>query len=82
MRKSLSLLAAAAVLSTAGIAAVLKAWAKTNEIITTLMLNYVAIQLFNHLVYGPWRDPSSLGFPMTAPFPDAARLPVFGEPGS
>lgn len=48
-----------------------------NEIITTLMLNYVAMNLLNFFVFGPWRDPSSLGFPMTPPFPDAARLPVF-----
>lgn len=46
-----------------------------NEIITTLMLNYVAMNLLNYFVFGPWRDPSSLGFPMTAVFPDSARLP-------
>jgi len=46
-----------------------------NEIITTLMLNYVAMNWLNYFVFGPWRDPSSLGFPMTAVFPDSARLP-------
>ena len=48
-----------------------------NEIITTLMLNYVALHLADYFVYGPWRDPASLGFPMTAPFHEAARLSQF-----
>lgn len=48
-----------------------------NEIITTLMLNYIAIHLVEYFIYGPWRDPSSLGFPMTASFPASARLPQF-----
>jgi simple sugar transport system permease protein len=62
----------------AGFSGYLKARWNVNEIITTLMMNYIAILLTEYFIYGPWRDPSSLGFPMTAPFPDAARLPVFG----
>jgi simple sugar transport system permease protein len=62
-----------------GIAGYLKARWNVNEIITTLMLNYVAIHLTDYFVYGPWRDPASLGFPMTAPFPEAARLPVLAD---
>jgi len=62
----------------AGFAGFLKARWNVNEIITTLMMNYIAILLTEYFIYGPWRDPSSLGFPMTAPFPDAARLPLFG----
>lgn len=58
----------------AGIAGFLKAKWKVNEIISTLMLNYIAIRILEYLVYGPWRDPSSLGFPMTARFPESARL--------
>ena len=46
-----------------------------NEIISTLMLNYIAIRILEYFVYGPWRDPSSLGFPITARFPAVARLP-------
>jgi simple sugar transport system permease protein len=60
----------------AGIAGFLKARWNVNEIITTLMLNYTAIRLLEYFVYGPWRDPSSLGFPMTRPFIDSARLPA------
>ena len=77
----LSVMAVMAILAGAfwgGIAGYLKGRWNVNEIITTLMLNYVAIHLVDYFVYGPWRDPSSLGFPMTAPFPDFARLPTFG----
>jgi simple sugar transport system permease protein len=63
----------------AAFAGYLKARWNVNEIITTLMLNYIAIHLMDHFVYGPWRDPASLGFPMTKPFPDAARLYQFAD---
>ncbi len=60
----------------AGFAGYLKARWNVNETITTLMMNYIAILLADYFIYGPWRDPSSLGFPMTTPFPGAARLPL------
>ena len=51
-----------------------------NEIISTLMLNYIGIELMRYLVYGPWKDPSGMGFPMTAMFPPAATFPcLFGR---
>jgi simple sugar transport system permease protein len=56
----------------------LRAYLGVNEIISTLMLNYVAILLSEYLVHGPWRNPSGYGFPGTAPLPQAAWLPVFG----
>ncbi len=52
---------------------------RVNEIITTLMLNYVGILLVNYFVYGPWRDPKGFNFPLTAQFPPAAMLPTFGD---
>lgn len=52
---------------------------RVNEIITTLMLNYVGILLVNYFVYGPWRDPKGFNFPLTAQFPPAALLPTFGD---
>ncbi len=58
----------------AGIPAFLNAHMKVNETLTTLMLNYVAILLSQHLYYGPWRDPKGYGFPGTAPFPESAWL--------
>ncbi|HNU04720.1 MAG TPA: ABC transporter permease, partial [Anaerolineae bacterium] len=57
------------------IPAMLKAFLSVNEIITTLMLNYVAILWIQYLYYGPWKDPLGFGFPGTAPFVDAAWLP-------
>ena len=56
----------------------LRAYLGVNETITTLMLNYIAIQLAEWLVHGPWKDPASFGFPGTPQFPDAAWLPNYG----
>lgn len=47
-----------------------------NEIISTLMLNYIAFALVEYLVYGPWKDPDSFGFPVTAQFTAGALLPT------
>ncbi|HWK47084.1 MAG TPA: ABC transporter permease [Stellaceae bacterium] len=55
------------------------AWLRTrfnaNEILTSLMLTYVAQYLLIYLVTGPWRDPEGFGFPQTALFSDAALGP-------
>ncbi len=59
----------------AGIPALLKAYLRVDETLTTLMLNYVAILFSQYLYYGDWRDPKGYGFPGTAPFPEAAWLP-------
>jgi ABC-type uncharacterized transport system permease subunit len=56
----------------------LRAWFGASEIITSLMLNYVAILCSEYLVHGPWRDPQAYGFPGTPPLPDAAWLPHWG----
>jgi simple sugar transport system permease protein len=56
----------------------LRAWFGASEIITSLMLNYVAILFSEYLVHGPWRNPVGYGFPGTATFPDAAWLPHWG----
>ena len=57
------------------IPAMLKAFLSVNEIITSLMLNYVAILWIQYLYYGPWRDPLGFGFPGTAEFARVAWLP-------
>ncbi len=57
------------------IPAALKAFLDVNEIITTLMLNYIAIRWAEYLFYGPWKDPAGFGFPGTAPFPEFTWLP-------
>jgi general nucleoside transport system permease protein len=59
----------------ASIPAWLKVRFNTNEILTSLMLVYIA-QLFNDwLVRGIWRNPKGMSFPGTAPFHEYAILP-------
>ncbi|MDQ7030562.1 MAG: ABC transporter permease [Ardenticatenia bacterium] len=54
----------------------LKARLNVNEIITTLMLNYVAVFWNNYFIYGPW---SLRGFGLTAQFPKSAWLPRLAD---
>ncbi len=62
-----------------GIAGVLKAYLNVNEILTTIMLNQIAVQLMNYLLRGPLMDPlqvqSGSFIPQTARFSLAADLP-------
>ena len=58
------------------LAGVLKTLANANEILTTLMLNYVAIGWVDYLVYGPWRDRAE-NMPYSRLFPSSAMLPVY-----
>jgi len=58
-----------------------------NEVITSLMLNYIGVLVLEYLVFGPWKDPASFGFPMTAEFPPGGQIgrlsaffgPAFGK---
>ena len=52
----------------------LKAYFKVNEIVLTLMLNYIAILFVSFLVEGPWRDPSGITY--SPPIAETAYLPV------
>ncbi|MEE4608509.1 MAG: ABC transporter permease [Desulfobacteraceae bacterium] len=58
--------------------ALLKVHLRANEIIVSLMLNYICILFLEYLVYGPWKDPVSFGFPMTMVFPPAAIVGTIG----
>lgn len=58
----------------AGVAGFLRARWQVNEIIVTLLMNYIAILWVDYLVYGPWKDPKGFNFPLTAQFVDAARF--------
>lgn len=53
---------------------VLKLKLRVNEVITTLMMNYIALYLVSWLVTGPWKGPSVRGFAYTDTFPDVAWL--------
>ncbi|TDG04319.1 ABC transporter permease [Paraburkholderia guartelaensis] len=62
----------------AAIPAWLKSHFNTNEILTSLMLTYVATQLLIWLVSGPWRDPQGMNFPLSEMFSGDALYPTFG----
>ncbi len=57
--------------------ALLKAYLNVNEIITTLMFNYVAILWYSHLYNSVWKDPAGFGFPGSAEFGDYTWFPRF-----
>ena len=59
----------------AAIVAVLRDRFNANEILTSLMLVYVAQYLLDDLVYGPWKDPNGYNFPQTALFAASTTLP-------
>lgn len=47
-----------------------------SEILTSLMLVYVADLLMDYLVRGPWRDPKGMNFPTTAEFDPVTTVPL------
>jgi len=56
------------------LAGALRHYRGVNETISSLLLTYIAIAVFNHLVEGPLRDPASLNKPSTAPIGDVNML--------
>jgi general nucleoside transport system permease protein len=62
------------------IAGVLKAYASANEVIVTLMLNFVAALVANYVISGTWRDPVA---PQTETLPSGSSLPtILGNSGA
>ena len=55
---------------------ILKLRFNVNEVISTLMLNYIAAELLNFLITGPWKGKTQMGFPYTDDFPHSAVLSV------
>lgn len=60
------------------LAGVLRQWRGVNETISSLLLGYIAIALFKHLVEGPLRDPASLNKPSTMPLEESLRIGAIG----
>ena len=58
-----------------GAAGLLRARCNVNETISTLLLNYVAVQFVNYAIFGAWKDPRSLGWPASIAFPPASTVP-------
>jgi general nucleoside transport system permease protein len=63
------------------IPAICRVYFGASEILTSLMLVYVANLGMDYLVRGPWRDPQGLNFPTTAAFDPAASVPTLFEGG-
>ena len=57
------------------IPALLRVWLGVSEILTSLMLVYVAELGLDYMVRGPWKDPKGFNFPVTVSFDDSALLP-------
>ena len=70
--------AAAAGAAWIALAGWLRQWRGVNETISSLLLGYVAIALFKHIVEGPMRDPASLNKPSTLPLPEGLRIGTIG----
>lgn len=62
------------------IPAFLKIRFSINEVISTLMLNYICSEFLTMLIVGPWKSPKKFGFPYTDDLPESAMLSLI--PGS
>ena len=63
----------------ASIPAFLRTVFNANEILVSLMLNYVAFLLLGLMVHGPLKDPNGYGFPQSVLFSDTGLLPILKE---
>jgi len=54
----------------------LKTYMKVDEVVTTLLLNFVVLLFVNFLLEGPLKDPMAMGWPQAAPIIDQGLLPV------
>jgi len=63
----------------AGLTAFLRDKFNANEILVSLMLVYVAVQVLGYMVYGPWKDPAGYNFPQTKTFDLVTRIPRLFE---
>lgn len=53
----------------------LKTKFQIDEVVTTLLLNFVVLLLVNWLVFGPWKDPMAMGWPQARAIIDEGVLP-------
>ncbi len=53
---------------------ILKTRFGVDEVVTTLLLNFIVLLFVNWLVFGPWKDPMAMGWPQAAPVVDSAVL--------
>ncbi len=55
--------------------AILKTRIQVDEVVTTLLLNFIVLLVVSYLVEGPLKDPSALGWPQAVPVISQASLP-------
>ncbi len=60
-----------------GVCAAARLYLRANEVITTLLMNYVGYMLTQQLLYGAWRNPTD-SFPVSATFPNDETLALLG----
>lgn len=53
----------------------LKLKLRVDEVVTTLLLNFIVLLFVNYLLFGPLKDPGGMGWPQAAPIVDAGVLP-------
>lgn len=63
----------------AGITVWLRDRFNANEILVSLMLVYVAVQVLSYVVSGPWKDPQGYNFPQSKTFDLVTRIPRLFE---
>ena len=63
----------------AAICGVLRLWVGINEAVTTLLLNYVAVDVMLYLIFDRWKDPNGSGQPATRELPVGERLPLLSD---
>lgn len=59
-----------------GLAALLRVTVNINEAVSTLLLNFIAMDLLLFLIYQPWKDPNGTGQPASPPLQLDAHLPL------
>ena len=62
-----------------GVAIFLRHWRNVNEVISTLLSNYVAILFVNVFVFGAWKNPTGFGYPYTSNLEFESILPAIAD---
>jgi general nucleoside transport system permease protein len=60
------------------VAVALRLWVGINEAVTTLLLNYIALNAQRFLIFDRWKDQKGSGQPATRPLADSERLAILG----
>ncbi len=71
--------AAAGGMAWAAIPALLRTRFNASEVLVTLMLNAIALQILWYLIAGPLKDPAGFNWPQSEPFPSVAMFPILAQ---